>query len=152
MDTTRSQGPRTEDFTPPPRSTVRGERSLTGLFADLWRETSTLLRDEVALAKAELNEKVSQLRSGIAAVSAGGAILFAGFVVLLFAAVAGLAMVLPPEHAAWLSPLIVGAVVMLVGFVVLASGRRALDAESLKPARTLESIRRDARLAKEHVR
>src|SRR5512139_3165331 len=107
MDPIGQQGPRTEDFTPPPRVTARRDRTLTGLFADLWRETSTLLRDEVALAKAELHEKVAQLGSGVSAVAAGGAILFAGFVVLLFAAVAGLALVLPPEHASWLAPLIV---------------------------------------------
>jgi xanthine/uracil permease len=123
-----------------------------GLFSNLWREMSTLVHDEVALAKAEMSEKASQVGSGVAAMAAGGAVLFAGFIVLLFAAVAALALVLPEEQAAWLSPLIVGAVVMIVGFIVLAGGRRELKARNLAPERTIESVRRDARLAKEHVR
>jgi hypothetical protein len=128
-----------------------GERSLLGLFADLWRQTSTLIHDEVALARAEISEKASQVGSGVAAVATGGAIAFAGFLVLLLAAVAALMRVLPEAYALWLSPLIVGASVMIVGFLVLAGGRRELSANSLKPERTIESVRRDARLAKEHM-
>jgi hypothetical protein len=149
MDTMTPRGARLDE---PPRVRDADRTSLSGLFSHLWRDISGLLRDEVALAKAEMSEKASQLGSGVAAVAAGGAVLFAGFIVLLFAAVAGLAYVLPEEHAAWLAPLIVGAIVMLIGFVVLAGGRRELQVRNLKPARTLESIRRDAQLAREHVR
>jgi xanthine/uracil permease len=131
---------------------ARDERSLRTLLSDLWRQTSTLIADEIELAKAEMNEKASQVGSGVASIATGGAILLAGLIVLLFAAVAALALVLPEESAPWLAPLIVGGVVMLIGAAVLASGRRALRAESLKPTRTIASIRRDATMAKEHVR
>jgi hypothetical protein len=126
-------------------------RSLAGLFSDLWRDTSTLVHEEAELAKAEINAKVSQLGSSFTSIGAGGAMLFAGFIILLLAAVAALAMVLPPEHAAWLAPLIVGLAVMIVGYLVLSQGRRALAAGNLKPERTLGSLRRDAQLAKEHL-
>jgi hypothetical protein len=127
-------------------------RSLVGLFSDLFRETSTLVHEEAQLAKAEISEKVSQLGTGVAAIAAGGAILFAGFIVLLFAAANGLAMLLPPEHAAWLAPLIVGVIVMIVGYISLSKGRKEFKAESLKPSRTMESLRRDTQLVKEHLR
>ena len=130
----------------------RSGRSLVGLFSDLFRETSTLVHEEAQLAKAEISEKVSQLGTGVAAIAAGGAILFAGFIVLLFAAVNALAMLLPPDHAAWLAPLIIGLVVMIVGYIALAKGRREFTAESLKPSRTMESLRRDTQLVKEHLR
>ena len=126
-------------------------RSLIGLFSDLFRETSTLVHEEAELAKAEISEKVSQLGSGVAAIAAGGAILFAGFIVLLFAAVNALAMFLPPEHAAWLAPLIVGLLVMIVGYIALSKGRKEMKAESLKPSRTMESLRRDTELVKGHL-
>src|SRR5687767_10360036 len=90
-------------------------RSLTQLFSDLWRQTTTLLREEAELAKAEMSEKVSQVGSGLTSVAIGGAIAFAGFLLLLFAASNGLAQVLSPELAPWLAPLIVGAVVIVVG-------------------------------------
>lgn len=130
--------------------TPRG-RSLVGLFSDLLRETSTLAQEEAALAKAEISEKVSQLGSGAAAIGAGGAILFAGFIVLLFAAVNALAMFLPPEHAAWLAPLIIGLIVMIVGYIALSKGRKEFKAESLKPSRTMDSLRRDTELVKGHL-
>lgn len=125
-------------------------RSLVGLFSDLFRETSTLVHEEAQLAKAEISEKVSQLGTGVAAIAAGGAILFAGFIVLLFAAVNALAMFLPPEHAAWLAPLIIGLVVIIAGYIALASGRKELKAQSFKPERTMESLRRDTELVKGH--
>ena len=130
----------------------RDGRPLFGLFSDLWRETSTLVHDEVALAKAEFSEKASRAGSGIAAVAAGGAILFAGFLMLLFAAAAALEQVLPPDQAPWLAPLIVGMVVLIAGYIALSSGRRKLRADSLKPSYTIESLRRNQQLVKEHVR
>jgi hypothetical protein len=130
----------------------RDGRPLFGLFSDLWRETSTLVHDEVALAKAEFSEKASRAGSGIAAVAAGGAILFAGFLMLLFAASAALEQVLPPDAAPWLAPLIVGIVVLVAGYIVLSAGRRKLRADGLKPTYTLESLRRNGQLVKEHVR
>lgn len=126
-------------------------RSLSALFSDLWRESATLVHDEAELAKAELSDKVSKMTAGIGEIATGGAVLFAGFIVLLFSAVAALERALPEEHADWLAPLIVGLAVMVIGFIALARGRENLKAESLTPDRTMESLRRDADLAKEHM-
>jgi uncharacterized membrane protein YgdD (TMEM256/DUF423 family) len=131
-------------------ATAQG-RSLAGLFSDLWRETTTLVHDEAELAKADMSEKVTQAVSGARSMALGGAILFAGFIIVLFAAVAALQMVLPTEMAPWLSPLIVGGVVMLAGFVALSGGKRHLDADSLKPSRSMDSLRRDSQLVREHA-
>ena len=127
------------------------DRSLVGLFSDLWRETQTLVHQEAQLAKAELSEKVSQVTTGAGEIAAGGAVLFAGFIVLLFAAVGALQLMIPSEHAIWIAPLMVGAAVMIIGYVVLSRGRKQLTADSMVPERTVQSLQRDARLAKEHV-
>jgi hypothetical protein len=127
-------------------------RPLISLFSDLWRETSTLVHDEVELARTELSEKVTQVSTGFAEIAIAGGILFAGFLVLLFAASAALEQVLPEELAPWLAPLIVGAAVTAIGLIALARGRSNLKAENLKPGRTLESLRRDRELVKEHVK
>ena len=132
-------------------NTQSQSRSLVGLFSDLFRETSTLVHEEAQLAKAEISEKVSQLGSGAAEIAAGGAILFAGFVVLLFAAVNALAMFLPPDHAAWLAPLIIGLLVMIVGYIALSRGRKHFKAETLKPSRTMESLRKDTEVVRSHL-
>ena len=59
---------------------------------------------------------------------------------------------IPSDHSAWLAPLIVGVVVMIAGYIVLSRGRKQIKAESLAPERTMQSLQRDARLAKEHVK
>ena len=153
MDTTAGTGyqDEREQKAQRERRPLGDNRSLIALFSDLFRETSTLVHQEAELAKAEISEKVSDLGKGIAAIAIGGAIVFAGFIVLLFAASNGLALLLPPEHADWLAPLIVGLAVIVLGFVALAMGKHELSAGHLKPSRTMESLRKDTQLVKEHV-
>jgi hypothetical protein len=134
-----------------PRRAPGENRSLVALFSDLFRETSTLVHQEAQLAKAELSEKVSDVGKGIAGIAIGGAIIFAGFIVLLFAASNGLALLLPPEHADWLAPLIVGLAVIVLGFIALGIGKHELSKSNLTPSRTMDSLRRDTDLVKEHV-
>jgi hypothetical protein len=139
------------ESTAPNRNYQEG-RSLVGLFSDLWRETSTLVHNEAALARAEISEKLSQAGSGAAAIAAGAAILFAGFLVLLFAAVGALELLLQTEHAIWIAPLVVGLIVMIAGYIALAKGRKEMKAQNLKPERTMQSLRDDAQFAREHAR
>ncbi|HZB92941.1 MAG TPA: phage holin family protein [Stellaceae bacterium] len=124
------------------------ERGVAGLFADLARETSRLFRQEVALAKAELVDKVRQLGAGAVELAVGGVILFAGFLALLEAAVFALALVLP----LWAAALVVGGVVVIIGAVLLLKGRADLGPRRLVPDRTLRSLREDAEWAREQMR
>jgi len=61
-------------------------------------------------------------------------------------------MMLPEEHAAWLAPLIVGLAVMVLGFIAVGIGKHELSGSNLMPSRTMESLRRDTQLVKEHVK
>jgi len=127
-------------------------RPLVGLVFDLWRESASLLRDEAALAKAEISEKISQVGSGIAALAAAGAVLFAGFLLILFAVVGLVALALPEEYAPWLSPLLVGLAVLVVGWFLLSVGRNKLQAKKLKPSHSMRSVQHDAQVIKEHIK
>lgn len=120
------------------------DRSIPQLMSDVATETRDLVRTEVRLARAELSQKVAQIESGVVFLAGGGLVAFAGFLVLLFAAVFGLANWIDP----WLSALIIGAIIVVVGVVMLMKGRNNLKASSLTPDRTLDSVRRDAELAK----
>jgi uncharacterized membrane protein YqjE len=126
-------------------------RSLMALFSDLLRETSTLVHNEAELAKVEISDKVSQVSNGLAELAIGGLIVFAGFIILLMALSNGLMHLLPEEQADWLAPLIVGAVVVVFGFIAVLRGRSNVKPESLAPERTMESLRRDAQMMKEHA-
>lgn len=128
----------------------RQERSIPRLIRDFTHETTALLRDEVDLAKSELSEKISQLGTGLTYVGAGALVLFAGLLVLLDAAVVALAKIFPPDQL-WLAPLIVGGVVVIIGAIMLVSGRSKVRVHNLKPQRTIEQARRDRELLKENL-
>lgn len=115
------------------------EKSLGELFADLSRETSTLVRQEVALARVELSEKGSKVGKNVAFLAMGGAIAYAGFLVLLAAAVIVLANVIP----LWASALVVGLIVAAVGYFLVQKGMTTLREMDLAPRETLESLRED---------
>jgi len=125
----------------------KSERSISALLSDLVKEIGLLVRQEVALFKAELAEKLSRLGRGVAAIAVGGLIAFSGWLVLLAAAVLGLATVM----ALWLAALIVGLVVLAIGGALLFFGSRRLDAETLVPRRTLASLREDEAWLKERI-
>lgn len=125
--------------------------SIGSLFSSLAREVTTLVRNETELAKVEMSQKANQAMGGIASIAVAGAVLLSGFLVLLAAAVFGLNEILPPETTPWLSALIVGGVVVLVGLIMLQAGRKKLKSQNLMPTRTMASFRRDKEVGEEHV-
>jgi xanthine/uracil permease len=125
----------------------REERPVGGLLSDLARQFTLLLRQEMALARAEIVDKIGQLGSASGLVAAGGLIAFAGFLYLLAAATLGLGKVVEM----WLAALIVGAVVLLLGIGLALLGRARLQASNLVPLRTVRSLKDDAAWAKEQV-
>lgn len=126
----------------PVSSPMNGDRESQSAFALLRRlvdELTTLIRQELSLATAEISRSMRVMLTGAASIAAGGAVLFMGCLALLAAAVLGLATVLAP----WLAALVIGAAVTLIGAVLVMVGVRSLDPSTLKPSRTAESLRRD---------
>ncbi len=126
-------------------------QSVAGLFTRLTHDLTDLFRKEIALGRAEISQKISQAGDGVASLIFGGAVLFAGLLVLLQAVVVGVALLLPDPMAVWLAPLIVGLVVALVGFALVQKGRSDIKPANLAPRRTIDSLANDGRMVKEHV-
>lgn len=124
------------------------ERSIGELFADLARETSTLVRQEVALAKTEMTQKASEVGKDAGIVGAGGAIAYAGFLAVMAALILGLGQLIP----LWLSALVVGLVVAGIGYMLIQRGLSALKRANLMPQQTIDSLKEDAEWAKEQTR
>jgi hypothetical protein len=120
-------------------SEVREQESITSLLRRLTDELLTLFRQEMALATAEISRTISGFLSGIASIAVGGAVLYAGLLVLLAAAVIGLAHVVSD----WLAALIVGVVTVLIGAMLLLIGGKKIQREDLKPQKTVDSLRQD---------
>jgi fatty acid desaturase len=129
--------------TVPPRS----DRRVASLLSDLANQIGTLVRQEVALFKAELLEKVGMIGRGAGAVAAGALIALSGWFALVAAAILGLAIVLAP----WLAALIVGVVLIGIGGAVLYFGKSRFDSDALAMRRTLGSLREDEAWVREQL-
>jgi hypothetical protein len=119
----------------------KDNRTLGEMFAELSRETRTLLQQEFLLAKTEVSEKASTMGRGIGLIVAGGLIAYGGLLAIIAAVVLGLiALGLPP----WMSALAGGILVAGVGYVLIRSGLASLRPEALKPRQTMDTIKEDA--------
>ncbi len=134
---------RTEGYGRDPRLE---ERPLGDLVGELVQDAQLLLREEVRLAKAEIREEAAKAGRAGAAFGAGGALLHAALLCLAATLVLVGATFLP----AWLSALIVTALLAAVGWVALRYGRQKL-AEA-DPSRVTENLREDGRWARETMR
>jgi predicted phage tail protein len=123
---------------------VQEERSIGQLLKELRDETTTLLRQEVDLAKAEMSEKASRFGTNVGALAMGGAVLFLGALALLAAVIYGLTSLLDQFMsvgvAIWLAPLLVGLVLAGVGYSLTKKALDTLRQESLTPTKTTQSL------------
>lgn len=120
-----------------------GERSLGDLVSEVTQDLSTLVRQELQLARAEVGAEAK--KAGKAGGLLGGAA-YAGHLVALFASLAlmlGLGALLPLGWAA----LVVALLWAAVGAVLHSRGRRELATVNPKPERTIESIKEDVQWA-----
>lgn len=122
-------------------------RSLRDIVGDVASDAQNLIRGEVALARAELDQKLDRAVFGIVRVFGGMFVAFAGLVVLLLAAAAALALVIP----VWAALLIVGLIVAGVGAILTRTGIASLSISRLTPDRTARSVQADARVVKGHI-
>ena len=120
-------------------------QSLGTLFADLSDKTTSLIRQEITLAKQEVTEKLKRALKDVVFFAIGAFIAYIGLLALIAAAALGLSLILP----AWVATLIVAVVVLLVGGLLVLAGVNSLRNINLKPERTIETLRDDAKAAKE---
>lgn len=125
--------------------TSKDERSLGELFGDLARETSTLVRQEVELAKTEMTQKATKVGIDIGFLLAGGAVAYAGFLAFIAAVAIGLGQLGLPW---WLATLLVALVVGGVGAFLVMKGLNALKQQNLAPERTMATLKEDVEWAK----
>lgn len=124
------------------------EKSIGTLLAELADETGTLVKQEIALAKAEINERLDQAKRGAIALAIGALVAYAGLIVLLFAAVFSLGMVLEM----WIAALAVGGGVLLIGLVMLFKGIRDLGrGTDLAPRRAKQEAEATINMIKEQI-
>lgn len=125
------------------------DRSLGDLIGKLAEQVSTLVRQEIDLARTEISGKVSNAGRNLAQIGAGGAVAYAGFLALVYAAITLLASA---GLDLWLSALVVGLVLAAAGGLLIQNGRKQIGDMSMAPERTIRTLKEDAEWASEQRR
>ena len=126
----------------------RETRSFGDLFSQLTNDTTLLLRQEVALAKKELQQALAQAVGGVVSLAVGGVLATVGLVAVLISVILALALVMPD----WAAALLVGAIFLVLALVFVMLGINRLKKVKLTPERTSQTLKEDAEMIREKVR
>ena len=124
------------------------QTSIVYLLKKLRDDTTTLVRDEISLAKTEVSEKIASTSRNVGYLAAGALVAYAALVLILL----GISFLLrdlfilqgmKEANATLLGFLIVGAVVGGIGAILLIKALNTLKRESLTPTKTAETLKED---------
>jgi hypothetical protein len=125
------------------------DKPLGELVQDLSRQTSTLIRQEMRLAQAELAEKGKHAGKGAGMFGGAGVVALYGVGALVAAAILGLATVLEP----WIAAAAIGAGLLVIAGILALTGKKELDeAGPPKPEQALDSVQQDIATVKARAR
>jgi phage-related minor tail protein len=128
---------------PDPAQASTGE-----LIGRLSEQLTTLVRNEVRLAQAEVTQKAKKLGVGIGLFGGAGVVALLGVGALVTAAILALALVLP----GWAAGLVIAAVLFLVAGVLALLGKKDVQqAAPPLPTDTLASVQADIETVKQGV-
>ncbi|MFD0982251.1 MULTISPECIES: phage holin family protein [Tropicimonas] len=116
------------------------------LLVSAFRHFSTLLQDEIELAKAEARRSATRAGTGLALIGVAAIVALTALDVLAAALVAWIAA--SGIEAGW-AAVIVGGGALLLAIVLALYGKSRLSAEALAPERTARNIRADIETIKE---
>lgn len=119
-------------------------RSLGQIVSDVTQDITTLIRQEMDLAKTELKQEVSKAGKGAGLLGGAG---IAGYFVLLFVS---LTATFALDHAMplWLAALIVTVVWAVVAAVLALVGKKSLQEANPQLPKTQQTLKEDVRWAK----
>jgi uncharacterized RDD family membrane protein YckC len=138
-----------DDFTTPREEIYRArpERPFRALVDSLVEDLRRLVRLEIALFKREMAVAARRLGTGLVAVAIGAVLALTGWLAVFAAAIIALAIVWPP----WLATLVLGALALVIAGLLLYFGIRRMQAQSLTPQHTLNTLREDGTWIKERI-
>jgi uncharacterized membrane protein YqjE len=128
-----------------PRAAGPDDASLGTLVHDLTEQISTLVRDEMRLAQAEMTEKGKKAGIGIGMFGGAGVVALYGVGALVATAILALAVALP----GWLAALIVAVVLFVIaGVLALAGKSNVSKATPPKPEEAMAGLQQDVATVK----
>jgi uncharacterized membrane protein YqjE len=122
----------------------RDPRSLGDIVSDISSNLTTLIRQEMDLAKTEMKEEVAKVGKGAGLLGGAG---LAGWFLLLFLSVTlmyGLDEVMPR----WVAALIVTAIWAVIAAVLALTGKKAIKEANPQLPETQQTLKEDVQWAK----
>jgi hypothetical protein len=113
------------------------QRSVGSLISEVTTDLSTLMRQELDLAKAEMKEEATKTGKAAGMMGAAG---FAGYMVALFLSLALWAALANGMDEGW-AALIVAAIWAVIGAILFVTGRKKLREVHPKPERTVDTLK-----------
>lgn len=130
-------------------SESRHEPTLGEMLAKLSRDVTTLIQQELQLARLELSQKTMTMRRSLILMVAGGLLAYGGFLAVIAALVFGIVAL---GMSYWLAALIAGVVLGMLGYLLIYAGSASLQHASLTPRHTVDTMKEDAQWLKNQVR
>lgn len=120
------------------------EPTVGELVGEISKDLSLLVREEIELAKAEIKEETAKAGKAAGMYAGAG---YAGHLVLLLGSLTVVFALANVMDWAW-AAFIVTAVWAVVGALLFVRGRKQMQHVNLKPEQTLETLKEDARWAR----
>jgi uncharacterized membrane protein YqjE len=123
-----------------PRPAIGEDPTLGALVHDMTQQMSTLVRDEMRLAQAEMTQKGKAAGLGIGLFGGAGLVALYGVGTLIATVILALALAVPP----WVSALIVTVVLFAVaGVLALVGKKNVAQATPAKPEQAIAGLKED---------
>jgi uncharacterized membrane protein len=116
--------------------------SLGGLIRGILMDLRTLIREELALARVEISEQATRARAAAMSFGIAAGALLVGGIFLLVAIAIGIADLL--QWPIWAGFLIVAALLAIVGYATLSSGRRQMRIVHAVPEETITTLKENS--------
>jgi uncharacterized membrane protein YqjE len=125
------------------------DHSIGELVKDLATETSTLVRQEIDLAKAEMTDRGKRAGKGVGLLAAGGVVALLALGALTACFITALDDAMPT----WLAALIVTVVYAAIAGALAVTGRKQIrEAAPPVPEQAIDSVKEDVQWAKTRTR
>lgn len=131
---------------------MNSETNIVNLLRQLRDDTTSLVREEIVLAKTEISEKISYASHQVAYLAAGALVGTAALLLLLMSLGYLLTEVflrqgMNPGTAAFLGFLIIAVIIGIISAALISKAIKGLRNEPVTPDRTVQSLREDRQWA-----
>jgi len=130
--------------------------NISELLKELRDQSTLLVRQEIALAKKEIEEKISSTAANVTSIATGALVAYCAAILLLLAiscliSQAFIAKGVSVGWAVFLGLLIVALVVGAISTAMIIKGVQAMKKLSLVPGKTVETLKEDKRWAQNQI-